>query len=110
MEFHELVTDLRGRLGVRLTAYIGCVKDGSIVTAWCEGRLVPGEPVQRRLRLAHEVLALIDYDPITSQSWFLGMNGYLDDEAPARWIREGRPSAAVLGAARWEASRSMGAA
>lgn len=93
LPFHELISQLREILGVRLVAYIGGVKSSRSVSTWAEGSSVPGEVDQERLRHAFHAAALLRdrYDAITVQSWFKGMNPGLNDDAPAQVLRECDP-------------------
>ena len=43
LPFHEVVSELREMLGVRLVAYIGGVKSARSVSTWAEGTGTPGE-------------------------------------------------------------------
>lgn len=72
---------------------------------WAEGSGRPGEVDQERLRQAYHAAFLLRerYDTTTIQSWFKGMNPSLNDDAPARVLREGDPlivAGAVIAAAK----------
>ncbi|TJY67358.1 hypothetical protein E4J89_15785 [Arthrobacter sp. CAU 1506] len=90
LPFHEVVSGLRDMLGVRLAAYIGGVKSARSVSTWAEGTGTPGEVDRERLRHAFHAAALLRerYDVATVQSWFKGMNPALNNDAPARVLRE----------------------
>lgn len=89
----ELVEQLRDVLGVRLVAYLANVKNTRPVGDWAEGRRRPGADDEQRLRLAFQAaLVLRDhYSATTVQSWMMGSNPALGDEAPARFIRTMHP-------------------
>lgn len=91
LPFSELVSELRGILGVKLVAYIGGVKSARSVSSWADGTSEPGQNDRERLRHAFHAAALLRerYDAITVQSWFRGINPSLNDEAPAQLLREG---------------------
>ena len=105
MPVAELVTALRDLLGARLVAYLGSVRETRAVRQWSEGTRVPGDAVVQRLRLAYQVAALLAErdDPAVVQAWFQGLNPQLDDQAPARLLRDSDLEATgpqVLAAAR----------
>jgi hypothetical protein len=89
--FPEVVTALRDFLGARLVAYIAGVTESRAVHEWAEGRRVPGEETQVRLRFAMRiVLPIVEADsPAIAQAWFQGLNPQLEDRSPARLLREG---------------------
>lgn len=93
LSINDLVTRLRDILGVRLVAYIGGVQSTRIVSSWAAGDSLPEPPVEKRLRQAYHVAALLSerYEAITVQSWFKGMNPSLADESPARILRQDEP-------------------
>lgn len=102
----QVVTQLRGSLGVRLVAYIGGVGTTTTAAAWADGRDVPDADNDARLRTAFHALGILleRWDAVTIHSWFKGMNPLLGEVSPARFIRESAPDAAnaVLVAARSE--------
>jgi hypothetical protein len=87
----EVVDSLRAILGARLCAYIGSVKETRAVNEWAEGLRDPNGQTQRRLRLALQIAQRItDVDgPEVTRAWFQGLNPQLDDQSPARLLREG---------------------
>lgn len=87
----EVVGSLRSILGARLCAYIGAVKETRAVNEWVEGSREPSERTQRRLRLALQIAQTIaDVDgPEVTRAWFQGLNPQLEDQSPARLLREG---------------------
>jgi len=89
--FPEIVAALREILGLKLSAYLGSVKETRAVNEWAEGVREPSEAVQRRLRLAFQVAeAIAEVDgPDVARAWFQGLNPQLDDRSPARLLREG---------------------
>ena len=87
----EVVAELSQILGLKLTAYLGSVKETRAVSEWAAGRREPSEATQRRLRLALQVadaIARIDGNEVT-RAWFQGMNPQLADRSPAWLLREG---------------------
>ena len=103
--FATLAKELRDLLGARLVAYIGGVQETRAVHQWADDERQPSETTQRRLRLALQVgqmIADVD-DSETAQAWFQGLNPQLDDQSPARLLREGdldEVGPAVVAAAR----------
>lgn len=87
----ELVARLRDLLGAKLVAYLGSVKETRAVRQWAEGDRTPSADVIARLRVAYQVASLMTStdSPAVVQAWFQGMNPRLDDESPARLLREG---------------------
>jgi len=103
--FEDVVGDLRERLGRKLVAYIGGVKETRAVNQWADGDREPSDETQARLRLVLQVALMIEAADgrRVTQAWFQGMNPQLDDRAPARVLRDGPledAGPAVLGAAR----------
>lgn len=101
----QIVSELRVRLGAKLVAYIANVTETRAVRAWAEGARAPSPNTEHRLRLAFQIVTLIDRsegDGIAA-TWFQGMNPQLGDRSPARVLREDRADdamAAVLKAAK----------
>ena len=91
MPVAQVVTALRELLGAKLVAYIGSVRETRAVRQWGEGTRTPNDAVVQRLRLAYQVAALLGErdEPAVVQAWFQGLNPQLDDQAPARLLREG---------------------
>jgi hypothetical protein len=87
----EVVDSLRLILGARLCAYIGAVKETRAVNEWAAGIRSPSELTQRRLRLALQIAQTVaDVDgPDVTRAWFQGLNPQLNDQSPARLLREG---------------------
>ncbi|WP_197982463.1 hypothetical protein [Frigoribacterium sp. CFBP 13707] len=86
----ELVTALRELLGAKLVAYVGSVGETRAVRQWAEGQRHPSAAVERRLRLTFQVAGLLAErdDARVIQSWFQGMNPQLEDDSPARMLRD----------------------
>lgn len=92
MDTQELVTALRKLLGAKLVAYIGGVKETRAVRQWAEGtRKIASASDLERLRVAYRAAAVINLKDSTEvvQSWFQGLNPFLDDVSPARVLRDG---------------------
>ncbi|MGD9894474.1 MAG: XRE family transcriptional regulator [Dehalococcoidia bacterium] len=96
----EVVSYLQDLFGGRLTAVIADVPDASVVGQWARGDGEPQRETEQTLRAAYQVARLLRQSESEQsvQSWFMGMNPYLDDRAPALAI--GQDSLAVLQAAR----------
>jgi len=86
----DLVTALRELLGAKLVAYVGSVGETRAVRQWAEGQRHPSASVERRLRLTFQVAGLLAErdDARVIQSWFQGMNPQLEDDSPARMLRD----------------------
>jgi len=89
LPFSEIVTWLRANLGVRMVAYIAGETSTQPVSAWADGVAEPGAAEQERLRYAFHAAAILRerHGIATTQSWFMGTNPKLVDEAPARVLR-----------------------
>lgn len=88
----ELAGALRDLLGARLVAYLGGVKETRAVRQWAEGSREIAKPHDmERLRLAYRAARIIaerDSKEVV-QAWFQGLDPSLDDQSPARLLREG---------------------
>lgn len=98
--FGDLVDFFRNIFGNKLTAYMAGIKDDKRVNKW-----VAGEPAsaktEQHLRDAYQVafsLLTVEGEDVV-RAWFIGMNPQLDDQPPARLIRDGR-APEVMAAAR----------
>lgn len=105
LPFNELTARLRDILGARLVAYIANVSSTRPVKEWAEEGRTPGTETVDRLRKTYHIAALLREveGAATVQSWFKGMNPQLDDQPPARILRDGSLDAIgpeVLAAAR----------
>jgi hypothetical protein len=88
--FPDLVGELTGIVGKKLTAYISGVKDVRALDRWIEGA-EPYRNVEERLRFAYRVVRTLnnhDQAPVV-QAWLIGLNPELNDRAPIRLLREG---------------------
>jgi hypothetical protein len=103
----EIVTDLAGILGKKMTALLAGVKDTRTVDAWMiaghdeTGRKFDVERLRLALRIAKMLRAHDDKRVV--QAWFMGLNPQLGDRSPARLLRDGdlhKDGEDVLGAAR----------
>jgi hypothetical protein len=88
--FPEIVAELAGILGKKLTAYIGGVKDTRVIERWMHGGVEPYRDAEQRVRLTYQIAkTLSEHDSArVVQSWFLGLNPELQDRAPIRLLRE----------------------
>ncbi len=91
VELPEAVAEASRLLGPKLIAYMCGVSETRSVRAWAKGDYVPREPAPQRIRLALWVASLIaEHDNArVAQAWFQGLNPQLDDQSPARLLREG---------------------
>jgi hypothetical protein len=79
-------------LGPKLTGYLAGISNPRTVATWATGANSPRPATEERLRLAYQVVHLIQGDESLHvvRAWFIGLNPQLDDEAPAAAIRDGR--------------------
>jgi hypothetical protein len=91
--FSEIVAELAGILGKKLTAYIGGVKDTRVVERWIHGGVEPYRDADRRIRLAYQIAkTLNEHDSArVVQAWFIGLNPELQDRTPIRLLKEEDP-------------------
>ena len=89
-DFRQVVEDLVGIIGRKLTAYIASVKDARAIDRWLQNS-TPQKDVERRIRLAYHVASmLVSFDsPAVVQAWLTGLNPELDDAVPVTLLREG---------------------
>lgn len=86
----DLVAALTTKLGPKLTAFIAD-RDPSTISRWKSGDSAAGEEAMRPLRIAYQVIRLLENaeaDP-TIRAWFMGINPQLDDLSPAEALAEG---------------------
>jgi len=81
----EAAAFLQELVGQKLTAVVAGVGDSKAVGKWARGERAPRGEAERRLREAFQVATLLALaeSPATARAWFVGMNPYLDDRAPA---------------------------
>lgn len=94
-EWSEVVRSVHDLLGRKLTADLAGMRDTKAVTRWIDGTTnqTRSIAVEQRVREAYvitELLTQAGEAPDTIRTWFMGMNPYLDDEAPLEVIRQGR--------------------
>jgi hypothetical protein len=96
----DMARFLQDVLGQRLTAHIANVRDPRTVGAWAAGENAPRPDAEERLRLALQIVHLLQGDESLHvvRAWFVGLNPQLNDEAPASAIREGRYKEALTAA------------
>lgn len=107
MDDDELVAGIRDMLGAKLTAYLGEVTETRTVRQWADGeRAIRSSAARERLRIAFRAASLVaeaDSQRV-AQAWFQGLNPMLDDQSPARYLREAsdqeKAGARVLASAR----------
>lgn len=92
LEIHEIVAKLRDLLGAQLVAYLGKVQETRAVRQWADASRKVSASTDAKLRLAYQAASLIASrnSHTVTQAWFMGMNPQLDDDSPARLIREGK--------------------
>lgn len=85
MALPNLVGSLLDVLGQRLTAVAAGVSDAKAVGKWSRGERSPHPDVEQRLRNTFQVVQLLlqHESAETVRAWFVGMNPYLGDQAPA---------------------------
>lgn len=90
MDLPALVGSLLGVLGLRLTAVVAGISDAKAVGKWSRGERSPRPDVEQRLRNTFQIAQLLLQHELTEtvRSWFVGMNPYLDDQAPALVLGE----------------------
>ncbi|HYH26218.1 MAG TPA: XRE family transcriptional regulator [Blastococcus sp.] len=88
----DIARYLQEVLGPKLTAHLAGKSNARTVTTWASGTNKPQPDAEERLRLAYQVVHLIQADESLHvvRAWLIGLNPQLDDEAPATAIREGR--------------------
>ncbi len=87
----ELVRGLRDLLGARLVAYLAGVKETRAVRQWADGdRRIQDPEVEQRLRIAFQAAKMLSQRDSVEvvQTWFQGLNPHLDDQSPARLLRD----------------------
>lgn len=91
-EISEIVGYLAEHLSPPVTAYLSGIEDPRLVMQWAAGEACPSDLAGQRLRLAYEAVKYVvdAYGPKAAQAWFVGMNPLLDDDSPARVLRQGR--------------------
>lgn len=96
----QVAAYLQDALGQKLVAYLAGVSDPKAVGRWASEDRNPRSDTEERLRAAFQIfqLLLTAEAPQTIRAWFMGLNPQLDDESPARAIREGRMQEAWVAA------------
>ncbi len=91
LEGDHLVGELITILGAKLVAYLASVSETRAVREWAAGSRRPRADAEERLRFTYIVAALIaaEEGPRIAQTWMTGLNPQLEDQSPARLIREG---------------------
>lgn len=88
----QVVDYLQQHLGAITTSYLSGADDPAVIGLWAEGKSHPGELSTLRLKAAREATRYIvdAYGDTAAKSWFLGMNGLLNEISPARVLRYGQ--------------------
>jgi hypothetical protein len=86
----DLVAALNQKLGPQLVAFI-VDRTVSTISRWKTGSVDAGEAALLPLRLAYQVIRLLENAEAdaTIRAWFMGTNPQLDDMSPAEALREG---------------------
>ena len=92
----ELAAFMQALIGQKLTAVVAGVDDPKAVGRWARGEREPRGEAERRLREAFQVATLLTLAESreTARAWFMGMNPYLGDRAPAFVFAEDREGGA----------------
>jgi hypothetical protein len=99
-EISDIAGYLQETLGQKLTALIAGVADPKRVGQWAQGKQVPRDEAQKRLRAAFQIfhLLLAEESAHVVRAWFIGMNPQLGDDSPAEALHEGRLKEALAAA------------
>lgn len=86
----DLVAALNKKLGPKLVAFIAD-RNPTTIARWEKGPTVASEEALRPLRVAYQIIKLLERKEAdaTIRAWFMGMNPQLEDAAPAEAIRDG---------------------
>lgn len=89
-DFATVVGQLEELLGAKLVAYLADVRETRAVKQWAQGERSARGEVEERLRLALQVAHMIAKTDTAAvaRAWFRGLNPQLDDQSPARMLRE----------------------
>lgn len=87
--FSELLTDLIGVIGNKLTAYLASATDTRMIDLWIAGA-PPERQAEERIRFAYQVVNILRlYDePEVVQAWLTGINPDLGDRTAIRMLRD----------------------
>jgi hypothetical protein len=90
VSFPKVVKSLVDLLGAQLTAYIGGVRETRAVREWIEGEREPNAATQSKLRITLQIALELSFEGEDGviAAWFQGFNPGLDDQQPAKLIRE----------------------
>jgi hypothetical protein len=95
----EIAALLQEVLSRQLTAYIAGTGNADEVARWASGEVpeLHDPDAEQRLRTAYERvrILLVEESWDTVRVWFMGMNPYLDDDAPAEAARQDRLAEAL---------------
>ena len=85
----EIVKQLVGIIGRKLTAYAGGVREVRAVDQRIKGGELYGD-AEQRLRFAFQLVRMLaeKENPTVIQSWLTGLNPELGDRVPLRLMRE----------------------
>ncbi|MDT2007344.1 hypothetical protein FXW78_27700 [Rhodococcus opacus] len=86
-----LITELRSLLGTKLVAYLAEAPDTATIRGWVDGTTpLPDQAILDRLQGALDAARRIGTrdTPAVIQTWFQGRNPALDNQPPAKLLRE----------------------
>ena len=88
----EVVSYLSEHLGPEMTAFVSGAESPVVVNRWLAGNVLPDSLERGRLIAARQAVEELTeaYSDDMIQSWFLGMNDWLGDRAPALILRHGQ--------------------
>lgn len=83
-----IVGQLVGLLGKPLTAVVAGAEDSGIVKSWKRGTSLPSAQESARLREAYVAAQILStsFSADVIHAWFMGVNPYLDNAAPAEML------------------------
>ena len=90
MPIQEIVSQLSEMIGPKFVAYATSVSEPYVIQDWINGKTVPSDETERRLRLTYKVSKIVhdrypDLD--TLQAWLQGKNPDLNDRSAVVMIR-----------------------
>ena len=93
-EVASIVSYLKREIGNKITAYIAGLDSKTLnkLIGWSIGVENPTKVEEMRLRYAYHAIKLVIlfYSKETAKTFLFGRNQFLDDEAPAEIVRNGR--------------------
>jgi hypothetical protein len=90
MPVSEIVSQLSEMIGPKFVAYATSVTEPYVIQDWINGKTVPSDETESRLRLAYKVSKIVNdrfHDRDTLQAWLQGKNPDLNDRSAIVMIR-----------------------